>query len=92
VTVRGKQGDYAWAVLIAGAAAYSLVAPRTQLLCEAAARHIEAHPIAARFAIIATAAHVARVVPTRLDLFHGCGLADPIMTRWVIWRRGKLGW
>lgn len=68
-------GSHAWCLLIASIAAYEVYAIRTdpdQLLSRSLDRARATHPVAnvaILAAIAATSAHLARIVPPRMDVF-----------------------
>lgn len=60
----------AWAGLIAGVAAYDMLAPDTQMLSERVDRGLERHPLVTTLAIGATALHLLNVLPEKIDPIH----------------------
>lgn len=63
---RPRQGDVAWAVLLAAVLAYELTAD--DLLSDATQRYCRAHPILGRVLIGALAGHLAGVLPPIVDV------------------------
>jgi hypothetical protein len=65
--------DYAWIVLVIGIVVYELFAKDGELMSEASNRYCSTPGLRgwlARLFIFATAAHIAHVVPNRVDPFH----------------------
>ncbi|MDG3012391.1 hypothetical protein G4X40_19815 [Rhodococcus sp. D2-41] len=63
-------GARAWLILAASIVAYEIAAPDDQLLSEAADRAIVRRPILTRCAVALVAAHVANLIPARIDPIH----------------------
>ena len=64
-----RHSDTAWIALGVGVLAYDMLAKNDEQLSQGADRHRDAHPILVYLAIGATAAHLTRLVPHRLDIF-----------------------
>ena len=66
-----RAGDWGWIGLAAGVAAYEIAASTSrhdwELLSEACDRYRRSYPIATNLTIVYLAAHLARVVPRRVD-------------------------
>ena len=65
-----RHGDYAWLALAAAILAYEAAAPRGELLSEACDRYRQRHPIITLGVIAYLAAHLARLIPRRVDPLH----------------------
>lgn len=65
-----RHGDYAWLALAAAILAYEVAAPRGELLSEACDRYRQRHPILTLGVIAYLAAHLARLIPRRVDPLH----------------------
>lgn len=65
-----RHGDYAWLALAATILAYEMAAPRGELLSEACDRYRHKHPIVTLGVIAYLAAHLARLIPSRIDPLH----------------------
>jgi len=67
---RLHRSAWAWLAIAASAVTYNLTARNDEMLSEEADRWVAAHPVAARLAITALAAHIANLIPTRFDPIH----------------------
>lgn len=65
-----SRGSHAWLALGCAVLAYEVVAPSDQLLTASCARGLERHPLLTRAAIVITAAHLLRVIPSSLDPYN----------------------
>ena len=65
-----RHGDYAWLALAAAILAYEAAAPPGELLSEACDRYRQRHPIITLSVIAYLAAHLARLIPARVDPLH----------------------
>jgi len=72
-----KPADWAWASIAAGVLGYEIHASRRrhdwELLSEAVDRYRNRHRLATNLTIIYLAAHLVRVVPSRIDPLHRLG-------------------
>ncbi len=75
-----RQGDVAWAVIVAAVIAYELAAE--DMLSESTHRACGRHPIVTRLAIGAVAGHLARLMPPTVDVFD----ARNVVHRWCVQR------
>jgi hypothetical protein len=87
-----RHSDIAWASFVAAEWIYSISCPRGELLSEASERYIDRHPVIVRSVIIATALHLAKMLPRRLDIYHGFGFLDSLMDRWLGLRKRLIGY
>jgi hypothetical protein len=66
-----RAGDYGWITIAAGVAAYEIAASTRrhdwELLSEAVDRYRIRYPIATNLLIAYLAAHLARIIPRRID-------------------------
>lgn len=67
-----KHSDYAWLTICGGVCAYEAYAAfyQAELLSEACDRYRQKHPILTVGAILFLAAHLARIIPRRVDPLH----------------------
>jgi hypothetical protein len=65
-----RPADRAWIALAAAVIAYEAFAPRGELLSEGVARWRAARPAVTHAGIVYLAAHLAGVVPRRVDPLH----------------------
>lgn len=65
-----KHSDAAWVTLAVGVLTYEIAAPPGQLLSEAVDRYRGRHPVIIAGVIVYLAAHLLRIVPTRIDPLH----------------------
>jgi hypothetical protein len=63
-------GERAWLILGVAIFVYEVAAPPDQLLSEAVDRWLDRHPWPTRLVVIATAAHLLNLLPTRVDPFY----------------------
>lgn len=69
---RPRPATLAWGALAAGVTAYEIFCPKGETLSEGVDRALE-HPVGrylAMFAIAVTSAHLANVLPERIDPYH----------------------
>jgi hypothetical protein len=62
--------SWAWPALIGGVIVYNIAARDGEMLSEQADRAIRKHPVAVRAAAVLVAAHVANLLPQRVDAIH----------------------
>lgn len=65
-----RHADWAWTALAVAVIGYEAAAPDGQLLSEAVDRYREKHPVLTLGVICLIAAHLTRVIPSRLDPIH----------------------
>jgi hypothetical protein len=70
LSVSLHHADLAWLVMVTGIVAYEVLAKDGELLSHGTERYLERHPWLTRFVIAATAAHLAKLIPQQVDVYH----------------------